>query len=552
MSIKLSASRPNRITHQAFLFCCIAGLSLLLPACNLPTSSSTPAINRFKDGLVDNYQPQTDPATLPRYTLSLQQQEALNSHGYPARFTILFSQDEAGTPIRQETWYFDANGTAVTFRDGIIVSETAETPAAAGLSPFTPELFTAQMDLDQLLAVTGQHSFTIQSTHQSGLEEGKLITLPGLTAGFDRGELRFLEVVPIADLAGQSPPTESTAAPAAVSGYVLTAFEQPNSGSNTVNVTITNSDGSSYQMPLTIQMDFDDSGLTYQEAASGMSLRMKRLAPNQYSAALEGGETAQLNFGETGWMLEMGNLYTITNGQAPAADQASPAPAVSLATIILNSQRDGNQNWEIYSMKEDGSQVTRLTNEPGEDTVIGCSPDGQWIAFSSERDGKTDLYRMDLSGGNVQKLTNIEIDYFANAFWLDNQTIQYLDLLTMTSYRLDLTSNQITAIDEATANSAPPPNSVDFQGAVLSVEVEYDGETMDTEIVLTENGQQTKLTDDQDIGQFSPVWSPDGQRILFSSNEDGDMELYIMDRSGQILQKLTDNTVPDTAVCWLK
>jgi hypothetical protein len=30
------------------------------------------------------------------------------------------------------------------------------------------------------------------------------------------------------------------------------------------------------------------------------------------------------------------------------------------------------------------------------------------------------------------------------------------------------------------------------------------------------------------------------------------MELYIMDRSGQILQKLTDNTVPDTAVCWLK
>jgi TolB protein len=283
-----------------------------------------------------------------------------------------------------------------------------------------------------------------------------------------------------------------------------------------------------------------------------MSLRMKRLAPDQYSAALEGGETALLTFSESGWLLEMGSLYTIMNGQMTPAGQANPASAASPGTIILNSQRDGNQNWEIYSMKEDGSQVTRLTNEPGEDTVVGCSPDGQWIAFSSDRDGKTDLYRMDLTGGNVQKLTDIEIDFFANAVWLDNQTIQYLDLLTMTSYRLDLAANQITTIDEATANSAPPPHSVVFQGAVLSVEVEYDGETMDTEIVLTENGQETKLTDDQGISQFSPVWSPDGQRIIFSSKEDGDMELYIMDRSGKILQKLTDNTVPDTAVCWLK
>ncbi|HCU57515.1 MAG TPA: hypothetical protein DF984_04700, partial [Anaerolineaceae bacterium] len=262
MSVKRFLSVTNRITRLALLFCCLAGFSLLLSACNLPTSSSTSAIDRLKDGLVENYEPQADPASLPRYTLSPQQQEVLDSRGYPARFTILFSQDEAGTPIRQETWYFDANATAVTFRDGIIVSETAETPVAAGLSPFTPELFTARMDIDQLLAVTGQYSFTIQSTNQSGLEEGKLITLPGLTAGFERGELRFLEIVPAADLAGESPPSASTAAPAAVSGYVLTAFEQPNSGSNTLNVTIKNPDGSSYQLPLTIQMDFDDSGLT--------------------------------------------------------------------------------------------------------------------------------------------------------------------------------------------------------------------------------------------------------------------------------------------------
>jgi hypothetical protein len=542
MSIKrLCTLQAGRLISLVLLFCCLTGLSLLLAACNLPAFSAASGMDPFEDGLVENYQPQTDPASLPRQPLSPEQEEVLAVYGYPGRFTILFSQDEAGTPIRQETWYFDANGYAVTFRDGMTVSETSEATAAPGLSPYTPELFTARMDIDQLLAVTGQTSFRIQSANQSGLEEGKQVSLTGLTAGFERGELRFLEAIPVEGLAQ---PAASTAA----SGYTLTDLELPHSGSNTLTVTVNNPDGSSYQTPLTIQMNFDDSGLTYQDTVSGMSLRLKRLAPNQYTAALDGGETATLTFSESGWRLQMGSIYTMQSGLA--AEQTAPSPAASMGRIFLQSQRDGN--WELYSMNEDGSQVVRLTNDPGEDNLLGCSPDGQWIAFSSEREGKTDMYRMDLTGGNVQKLTDIEIDYFANAQWLDNQTIQYIHLLTMTYYRLDLATNQIAEIDEATAASAPPPNSVAFQGAVLSITFEYDGEQTDTEILLTENGQETKLTNDQGIRQFSPVWSPDGQRIVFSSQEDGDMELYIMDRSGQILQKLTDNTVPDTAVCWLK
>jgi len=46
------------------------------------------------------------------------------------------------------------------------------------------------------------------------------------------------------------------------------------------------------------------------------------------------------------------------------------------------------------------------------------------------------------------------------------------------------------------------------------------------------------------------TWSPDGQKIAFASNQDGDYEIYIMDIDGNILQKLTDNKADDTHPSW--
>ena len=42
-------------------------------------------------------------------------------------------------------------------------------------------------------------------------------------------------------------------------------------------------------------------------------------------------------------------------------------------------------------------------------------------------------------------------------------------------------------------------------------------------------------------------WSPDGQRIVFHSNRDGDDEIYLMNPDGTGITKLTDNTAEDSA-----
>lgn len=47
-----------------------------------------------------------------------------------------------------------------------------------------------------------------------------------------------------------------------------------------------------------------------------------------------------------------------------------------------------------------------------------------------------------------------------------------------------------------------------------------------------------------------PNWSPDGTRFVFSSDRDGDYEIFIADENGGNLQKLTENSFTDEHPSW--
>src|SRR5207247_70352 len=71
--------------------------------------------------------------------------------------------------------------------------------------------------------------------------------------------------------------------------------------------------------------------------------------------------------------------------------------------IVFTSNRDGKS--QIYVMNADGSNPTRLTRNTAIDAAPAWSPDGTKIAFVSNRDGELKVYIMNADGSEQRRLT---------------------------------------------------------------------------------------------------------------------------------------------------
>jgi TolB protein len=91
-----------------------------------------------------------------------------------------------------------------------------------------------------------------------------------------------------------------------------------------------------------------------------------------------------------------------TSDSAPAAHPQGGRIA------IMSFDRDGAQNWEIWTINEDGSDPVRLTNNGANDGLPTWSPDGQSIAFVSDREGVWAIWAMNADGSNQRKLFNMQ------------------------------------------------------------------------------------------------------------------------------------------------
>ena len=61
-------------------------------------------------------------------------------------------------------------------------------------------------------------------------------------------------------------------------------------------------------------------------------------------------------------------------------------------------------NWDVYVTSINGGVTTNLTNHAAEDGLGTVSPDGKWVAFVSNRDGRWGVWVAPISGGTAERL----------------------------------------------------------------------------------------------------------------------------------------------------
>jgi Tol biopolymer transport system component len=162
--------------------------------------------------------------------------------------------------------------------------------------------------------------------------------------------------------------------------------------------------------------------------------------------------------------------------------------------IAFEQQNKGSGLHDIILMKNDGSQMENLTDYPADDGVPTWSPDGNWIAFSSDRvDPENGVYRA--------------------------------------IFKIDLRTRQVVQLTDGAHDDRWPTWSPD--GTRIAFMRRSPGLTKNDIFVMNADGSNVQNITDYPYGNEFPAWSRDGEWIAFTSERNwGGRDLWLVRPDG--------------------
>lgn len=146
-------------------------------------------------------------------------------------------------------------------------------------------------------------------------------------------------------------------------------------------------------------MDYDGENVNYLTDSSTIVLA-PRFSPQ--------GDRILFTTFETGFprikMVSVGNASGKLLPEVPGTMTFSPRFSPDGGSIIYSLEQNGNT--DLYRMSVSGGGVERLTNSPAIETAPSYSPDGSQIVFESDRSGSQQIYVMSASGGEPVRISN--------------------------------------------------------------------------------------------------------------------------------------------------
>ena len=172
---------------------------------------------------------------------------------------------------------------------------------------------------------------------------------------------------------------------------------------------------------------------------------------------------------------------------------------------------DYDDAFEIYSAKQDGTDLVNLTHSPGYDAEGDFSPDGKEIVFCSLR-----------AAFPLENLSpELRARYDKDASWFGDVYIMNAD------------GSNVRRLTDAPGYDGGPFFSPDGQRIVWR-HFEDNGAIADIWTMKTDGSDKRRITDFKSVS-WAPFYHPSGKYIIFTSNKLGfeNFELFIVDADGE-------------------
>jgi eukaryotic-like serine/threonine-protein kinase len=261
-----------------------------------------------------------------------------------------------------------------------------------------------------------------------------------------------------------------------------------------------------------------------------------RAAPSIYLVTIETGEERRLTTPEAG---SFGDTY--------------PAFSPDGRTVAF-IRSPSSQVSDIQLVPVTGGEPRRLTHDNLFLTSkLAWTADGREIIFSSVRGGLYSLWRVQVTGGLPSRVIGVGEDALSPAVSMRGGRLAYVyqkrDINIWrapgpNSKARDVAPMKLIA---STRKDDGPQYSPDGKRIVFTSDRSGNYEIW----VSTSDGQNpTQLTNFGGSHTGTPRWSPDGTRIAFDSRPDGHSSIYVIGMDGGNLRRLTVGTAEGVLPSW--
>ena len=212
--------------------------------------------------------------------------------------------------------------------------------------------------------------------------------------------------------------------------------------------------------------------------------------------------------------------------------------------------------FDIWTVSSTGGQIERITSTQRFKKQLRWSGDGKWLAFVAyQDDGSSDLRAVNVAEESVLNLTDTAAEESDPTWSPDSRKVAFTERTGAKTrvMSVDIPSGATHKLTDAPASDlqwSPDGKSLVFVANLLEVRDER-RENEDIFIMPAEGGEPRLLTPGTPrFRDTSPSWAPDSRRLVYTSEEAGFSNIYILDTQGGARQTLFSGSVDTLSPEW--